>query len=287
MSNKIIKKHALYNKAQAYIDGPIGSDGITAEQFKAELAELPPDCELDIIINSSGGSVEDGFGFYKPIRGHQGPTTAYNQGICASIASVIAMACDTISMASDALVMIHEPHWSASQAEAVCSTGNQKLISIPRQFKKQLPITVPTLVKDKNASVRRTLEENRRTIKKHRNLLKDRKKLLAESKESILDVYVLRTCGNRSELAEMMQAETWFTASDAVQFGFADFITAPTGLVDQADFSQFRNPTNFLSAKYLNSAKTARAKRQSKVNRKQVSHMRATVQKILTQRQTG
>ena len=151
----------------------------------------------------------------------------------------------------------------------------------------QMPITIPTLAKDKNASVRRTIEENKRTIKKHRNILNQRKTLLADSTEFILDVYCLNTCAKREDLRQMMAEETWFTASDAVQFGFADFISAPTGLVDHVDFTRFSNPTNFLAAKYMDSATTARAKRLNKINRKQTEFMRATVQKILTQRQTG
>ena len=282
----MIIKQTGGNTAGVFIDGPIGGpDGITGENFMRELSALDSDCELNIFFNSDGGSVEDGRQIYKAIHAHPGRTTSHIQGLAASIASVIAMACDEVFIAADALVMVHEPHWSVSQSEAMCSVGNQKMITIPRGFNKQMPITIPTMATDKNASVRRTLEDNRRTIKKHRDLLNDRKVLLSNSTEFILDIYHARTGAKREDLRQMMAEETWFTASDAVQFGFADFVTAPTGLVDHVDFTQFANPTNFLAAKYMDSATTARAKRLSKVNRKQVSHMQQRVQKILNNRQ--
>ena len=279
----IIKPDKYSNKADIFIDRSIGDDEneISAAQFKQELSAIPADSELNIFFDSNGGGVSDGREIYKAIRAHPGRTTAHIQGLAASIASVIAMACDEIFISADALVMAHNPHWSTSRSEALCSTGNQKLIAIPRQFNKQMPITIPTLVKDKNASVRRTLEDNRRIIKKHKNLLTKRKKSLADATEFILDVYHARSGSNRQELSEMMQAETWFTASDAVQFGFADFVTAPTGLVDHVDFSQFRNPNNFLARKYIVSSRTARKKRSQKVIRKKMTHMRKTTQKIL------
>ena len=280
----IIKKTGG-NTASAYFGQHIGEGGITAEIFQAGLAPLSPDCSINCFFNSEGGSVEEGRQLYNAIRAHPGKTIAHIQGLAASIASVIAMACDEVFIAADALVMVHEPHWSVSQSEAMCSVGNQKMIAIPRQFNKQMPITIPTLAKDKNAPVRRTLEDNRRTIKKHRKLLENRKELLADSTEFILDVYVLRTGSSRSDLAEMMRAETWFRANDALTFGFADFITAPTGLVDHVDFTQFANPTNFLAGRYMDSAMTARKKRSQKVIRKQMTHMQQRVQKILTQRQ--
>ncbi|MCK5666595.1 MAG: hypothetical protein KAI17_24055, partial [Thiotrichaceae bacterium] len=59
---RIIEKDRVYNKALIRIDQDIGTDPgeISAAQFKTELAELAPDCELNIFFNSDGGSVQDG-----------------------------------------------------------------------------------------------------------------------------------------------------------------------------------------------------------------------------------
>ena len=287
MCDKIIKPDRYSNKANVFIDRAIG-DGpgeISAAQFKQELAELNPDTELNVFFDSNGGGVSDTKEIYRTFRGHRGPTIALVQGLCASSASVLAQGCDRIFMASDALYMIHNPHWSTSRSEAMCSsTGGQKLITIPREFNKQMPITIPTRAKGKNASVRRTIEENKRTIKKHRDLLNQRKTLLAESKEFILDVYVLRTGACRNDLQAMMDAGSWVPANDALNLGMVDSITGPCGMVSQADYSQYINAPA-LSGKYLTSWQTARANRSRKVSRQNVSYMKQQAQKILTQTQ--
>ena len=144
---RIIEKDRVYNKALIRIDQDIGTDPgeISAAQFKTELAELAPDCELNIFFNSDGGSVQDGRAIYKMIRSHKGQSTAHVQGIAASIASVIALACDSVLVSLDALFMIHDPFWSTARAENLCSTNGQKLITLPRQFKKQQLINLPRL----------------------------------------------------------------------------------------------------------------------------------------------
>ena len=274
----IFKRDRYSNKADVFIDGPIGGpDGITGEQFKKELSALDSDCELQIFFNSSGGSVADGKEIYKCIRGHSGPTTAHIQGPALSIASVIAVGCDSVLMSSNSLLMIHNPFWGVGDAESMCSTGGQKLITIPRQFKKQKLITIPTA----KTSPRAKIAQMKRSVQKHKNSLSERQRLLETDKEFILNAYFLRTGSNKTELAEMMAEETWFTSWDCIQFGFADEITSPTGLISHWDFSQFANPTNFLGAKYMDSAQTARKKRAGKVNRKRISHM----QRIIKQRQ--
>ena len=274
----IIKLYRYSNKADVFIDGPIGGpDGITGEQFKKELSALDSDCELNIFFSSSGGSVADGKEIYKCIRGHSGPTTAHIQGPALSIASVIAVGCDSVLMSSNSLLMIHNPFWGVGDAESMCSTGGQKLITIPRQFKKQKLITIPTA----KTSPRAKIAQMKRSVQKHKNSLSERRRLLETDKEFILDVYVLRTGAGRRDLRQMMAEETWLTASDAVQFGMADEITSHSDLISHWDFSQFSNPTNFLAGRYMDSAQTGRAKRLSKVNRKRISHM----QRIIKQRQ--
>ena len=280
MSN-IIKQSISGDKADIFIDRSIGTDPgeISAKQFKSELAEINPDAELDIFFDSNGGGVSDGKQIYSAIRAHPGRTTAHIQGLAASIASVIAMACDEVFISADGLFMIHNPHWSVSRSESRCSVGGQRLINIPHQ---QKLIEIPTLQKNNS---RHSIEMMRRSVNKHRNTSAERRRLLEADREFILNTYFLRTGAKREDLRQMMAEETWFSAWDCIQFGFADHISSPTGLVDHVDFSQFSNPTNFLAGRFMDSAKTARSNRLKKVNRKQTEFMRATVQKILNQRQ--
>ncbi|OKL48156.1 peptidase [Boudabousia liubingyangii] len=51
--------------------------------------------------------------------------------------------------------------------------------------------------------------------------------MLAEVKESILNAYELKTDMDRTELSELMDAETWMDANKAIELGFADGLISP------------------------------------------------------------
>lgn len=50
------------------------------------------------------------------------------------------------------------------------------------------------------------------------------KKMLDEVKESILNAYEIKTGMNRAKLSQLMDAESWFNSTKAVELGFADGI---------------------------------------------------------------
>ena len=85
-------------------------DGIGAKQFVEDLRALGDIEQLDIRINSPGGSVFEGLAIYNSLKAHKAEKTVYIDGVAASIASVIAMAGDEIIMPENALLMIHDPH---------------------------------------------------------------------------------------------------------------------------------------------------------------------------------
>jgi ATP-dependent Clp endopeptidase proteolytic subunit ClpP len=76
---------------------------------------------LEIEINSPGGSVFDGYTIYneiKSLRERGVEVTATITGMAASMASVIAMACNTVRMVPHARMMIHEAsNYVAGNAE--------------------------------------------------------------------------------------------------------------------------------------------------------------------------
>jgi len=94
----------------------IGWGGVTA---KGVLDQLPAaDEDLEILINSPGGSVTEGLAIYSTLQRRTGKTVASIDGLCASIASVIAMAADEVRIADTALFMIHNPTvWADGDAE--------------------------------------------------------------------------------------------------------------------------------------------------------------------------
>lgn len=53
--------------------------------------------------------------------------------------------------------------------------------------------------------------------------------MLDEVKESIMNAYEIKTGLNRSELSNLMNAESWFNARKAVELGFADEILTDIG----------------------------------------------------------
>ncbi len=75
------------------------------------------DKDLNIYINSCGGSVFAGIAIYNMLKRHKGKKTVYVDGYAASIASVIALAGDEIIVPSNAFLMIHKP-WDWCEGNA-------------------------------------------------------------------------------------------------------------------------------------------------------------------------
>ena len=109
------------DKAEIWIYEQIGEDfwtggGVTAKSFQKELAGIKAS-QIDLHINSPGGEVFDGITIYNLIKQHPANVTAHIDGLAASIASVIALAGDTVIMAENALFMIHNP-WGFAMGDA-------------------------------------------------------------------------------------------------------------------------------------------------------------------------
>jgi ATP-dependent protease ClpP protease subunit len=100
------------SSAEIYIYGDIGEswygDTVTAAQFVKDINALTVDA-ITIRINSYGGSVPDGTAIYNAIKRHKAHVTVTIDGVAMSVASVIAMAGDTVEMADNAILMIHAP----------------------------------------------------------------------------------------------------------------------------------------------------------------------------------
>lgn len=98
--------------AEVYIYGDIGEnwlgEGVDALTLAREIAALQVDY-ITARINSYGGSVADGLAIYNALRRHPAAVTTAIDGVAVSIASLIAMAGDTVQMAENARLMIHAP----------------------------------------------------------------------------------------------------------------------------------------------------------------------------------
>ena len=65
--------------------------------------------DINVHINSGGGSVFAGMAIYNLLAHYSGTVTAYVDGMAASIASVIALAADRTVMRTGSVMMIHKP----------------------------------------------------------------------------------------------------------------------------------------------------------------------------------
>ena len=163
------------NQKELVITGPISTeswwgDEATPSQLRQELAEFTGN-ELIVSLNSGGGDVFAGLEMYNALRELDATVTIRVDGLAASIASIIAMAGDTIIMSPGSLMMIHRP--------SVFAGGN---------------------IDD----------------------LDKAKEILLKIEDSITPIYAERSGLSIEKIAEMLEVETWMTADEAVELGFAD-----------------------------------------------------------------
>lgn len=166
---------ATNNVAQIDIFGDIVSEKwfdeeTSATSFRDALKELGDVSTINLSINSGGGSVFDGIAIYNMLKSHKATVNVYIEGLAASIASVIAMSGDTITMRSGSMMMVHMP-WTLSQGNA---------------------------------------EEMRKTAD-----------TLEKTGDSIVDIYSERTGISSDDIRNIMNDETWLSAEEAVEQGWA------------------------------------------------------------------
>lgn len=80
---------------------------ISPQTIKDQLKDMSNEKEIIVNINSNGGDVFSGVAIYNMLRRQKAHITVNIDGLAASIASVIAMAGDTINMPNNAVLMIH------------------------------------------------------------------------------------------------------------------------------------------------------------------------------------
>ncbi|MCW1916608.1 Clp protease ClpP [Luteolibacter sp. GHJ8] len=143
--------------------------GNDARSFQRMLAQTDAE-EIHLHINSPGGSVFEGVTIFNLLADHDADVIVHIDGLAASIASVIALAGDTINIAENGMVMIHNP--------SVVAWGD--------------------------ATVMRKQAE-----------------ILDKIRDAIVNTYETRTKLDRAALTTAMDAETWYSADEAILSGFA------------------------------------------------------------------
>lgn len=145
---------------------------VTATSFKNELDELDDVNELKVYINSGGGSVFEGIAIYNMLKRHKAKVNVYIDALAASIASVIAMAGDTIFMPKNSMMMIHNA-W-------MMAVGNAD-------------------------ELRKTADDLDRINESSNQAYRERNLTISED-----------------ELQSLLDAETWLSADECLQYGLCD-----------------------------------------------------------------
>lgn len=116
------KQSANQNEADIFIFGEIVSykwddTDTTAASFQKDLKELGEVSQINLHINSPGGSVFEGIAIGNMLRQHKARVVAHVDALAASIASVIVASCDEVVMPENSMLMIHNP-WTFSMGNA-------------------------------------------------------------------------------------------------------------------------------------------------------------------------
>jgi ATP-dependent protease ClpP protease subunit len=94
-----------------YIYGAIGEGGVTADYVKTQLesAKKKKADYINVHISSPGGEVYEGYTIYNLLKNSGFKINTLIEGFCASIATLIALAGEEVTMNKTASFMIHNP----------------------------------------------------------------------------------------------------------------------------------------------------------------------------------
>jgi ATP-dependent protease ClpP protease subunit len=204
-----IDKEAVKNMTEIDIIGAI--DQYTEANAQSLKAELENANGLDVTFNiaSEGGSYFEGLTMAAMISSYKGKTTAKGIGIVASAATVVFLAADEKVLTSNSFFMIHSA-WSGAE-------GNAKQIS-------------------------KTVELLNRVDEQMVNIYTAQ----MESKGKLINNSIEDT---KAYVRNMMSEETWLTAEEAVDYGFADYIMDEAQIPDyksyEAVFNKVRAESKF------------------------------------------
>ena len=116
LKNLLQIKNMTSTSADLYFYGDIVSDWWGAwqdeDQYPDSIKNFLSEADgvdLNIHINSGGGSVFAGIAIYNMLKQYKGKKTVYIDGLAGSIASVIALVGDEVIMGTGSMMMIHKP----------------------------------------------------------------------------------------------------------------------------------------------------------------------------------
>lgn len=103
----------INSRGELMLYGAIGNwfDDLDAQTVVNEIDAMSGD-EIVVRFHSPGGNILEGLAMYNALKGTKKRVIGYIDGIAASMACAIAMACDEVRIPSNALMMMHKPNLS-------------------------------------------------------------------------------------------------------------------------------------------------------------------------------
>lgn len=128
MYQRIVDKEK--REATIALYGVIGQD-IPGNQVALDIAAMDGSVDtINILINSDGGSVSEGLSIVSAILSARAYIHAFINGIAASMAAVIAVSADKVTMQDYAKMMIHNPFFEGKGSDKLSDRERKALDSI-------------------------------------------------------------------------------------------------------------------------------------------------------------
>ncbi len=177
-------------------------------------------------IASEGGDFFEGLAMAELISEYSGQTTAKGVGLVASAATIIMMACDEKVMTQNSYFMIHSA-WTMVEGNA---DKMQKSLKLLNSIDDQMAKIYTAQIQSKDKLIKGSYDKTLETVK------------------------------------QMMKAETWLTANEAMEFGFIDSVIEESEVDGYQNYeavmnkvraqSKFKNIPKLKIEKSMNDKKT-------------------------------
>lgn len=170
-----------------------GTDGVCFKDIDDFLSNMDAkDDKVDIRIHCQGGDCVEGWAIYNKLRRSGKKISCTVEGECSSMATVILLAAplERRFAYKNAHICIHNPALAYPELDHYTRLTADNLEKNVEQLKTQVAA-------------------------------------LRKEEKMILDLYVQRTTATRSELADLMEKDTYITADEAVEMGFFCKTLAP------------------------------------------------------------